>query len=75
MQMKVFNVIFEQDEDGYFVASVPSIPGCYTQGKTLAEAKKRISEVIKLCLDENPEYARIPNPGFIGIDRVTIDHA
>jgi len=45
-----FNVIFEVDEDGYYVASVPAIPGCYTQGKTLEEAKKRVKEVIKLCL-------------------------
>ncbi len=44
-----FNVIFEVDEDGYYVASVPSIPGCYTQGKTLEEVKKRVKEVIKLC--------------------------
>lgn len=42
--------------DGYIVASVPSIPGCYTQGKTLEEAKKRIKEVIRLCLDESPDY-------------------
>lgn len=58
MRVLNFNVIFESDEDGYMVASVPSIPGCYTQGKTFEEAKKRIQEVIKLCLDEEPEYSK-----------------
>lgn len=47
-----FRVIVEQDEDGVFVASVPAIPGCYTQGKTYEEAMKRVKEVIELCLEE-----------------------
>ena len=66
MRVLNFNVIFESDEDGYIVASVPSIPGCYTQGKTLEKAKKRIQEVIKLCLDEEPEYSKIPS-SFISV--------
>ena len=44
-----FNVIYEIDEDGNFIASVPSIPGCYTQGKTFKEAKQRIAEAIDVC--------------------------
>ena len=35
-----FKVIIEQGEDGLFVASVPSLPGCHTQAKTLKELKK-----------------------------------
>jgi predicted RNase H-like HicB family nuclease len=70
-----FNVVFESDEDGYVVASVPSIPGCYTQGKTLEEAKSRIKQVIKLCLDEEPEYARPLPSNFIGIDTVSVNYA
>ena len=38
------NVVIEQDETGYFVAEVPSLPGCVSQGKTLAEAKTNIQE-------------------------------
>ena len=72
MKVHQVNVLFERDEDGYYVASVPSIPGCYTQGKTLEEAKKRIEEVIKLCLSESSEYSRSLQSGFIGIDIVTI---
>ncbi|MDO8639098.1 MAG: type II toxin-antitoxin system HicB family antitoxin [Candidatus Daviesbacteria bacterium] len=54
-----FKVIIEQDEDGIFVASVPSLPGCHTQGKTYEEVLKNSKEVIELCLEEakeNPAY-------------------
>jgi len=46
-----FRVIIEQDEDGFFVASVPALPGCCTQAKTLDELNKRIREAILLCLE------------------------
>ena len=46
-----FRVIVEQDEDGVFVASVPAIPGCHTQGETYEEIVKNIKEAIELCLD------------------------
>jgi len=42
--------IVEKDEDGYFVVSVPTLPGCHTQGKTLETATKRIKEAIELSL-------------------------
>ncbi len=39
-------VVFEKDETGYYVAEVPALPGCLSQGKTLAEAKANIREAI-----------------------------
>jgi len=39
-------VIIEQDETGYYVAEVPALPGCFSQGKTLAETKANIKEAI-----------------------------
>ena len=33
-----YRVLIEQDEDGVFVAEVPSLPGCISQGQTRAEA-------------------------------------
>ena len=51
-KVKNFKVIIEQDEDGIFVADVPAIPGCYTQGKTYEEAVGAVKEVIELCLEE-----------------------
>lgn len=48
---KQFKVVIEKDEDGYFVASVPALPGCHTQGKTYEGVIKRIREAILLCLE------------------------
>ncbi len=39
-------VIIEKDESGYFVAEVPALPGCVSQGKNLAEAKENIKDAI-----------------------------
>ena len=46
-----FSVVIEKDEDGYFVASVPALPGCHTQAKSLDVLMKRIREAIELCLE------------------------
>jgi len=46
-----FKVLIEQDENGVFVASVPAIPGCHTEGNTYEEAMKGINEAIQLCLE------------------------
>ena len=52
MQKKVrnFTVLIEQDEDGIYVAKVPDISGCYTQGKTVHQVMERIKEAIQVCL-------------------------
>jgi predicted RNase H-like HicB family nuclease len=48
----IFTVLIEQDEDGYYVATVPALKSCYTQAKTREELSPRIREVIELCLEE-----------------------
>lgn len=45
-------VLIEQDEDGFYVATVPALKSCYTQAKTLEELYPRIREVVALCLEE-----------------------
>lgn len=46
-----FGVIIERDEDGYLVASVPGLPGCHTQARTLDELADRIREAVELYLE------------------------
>lgn len=46
-----FSVVIEKDEDGYYVASVPELPGCHTQAKTLDELMKRVKEAVELYLE------------------------
>jgi predicted RNase H-like HicB family nuclease len=65
-----FDVVIERDEEGYYVASVPSIPGCHTQARSLDEVTQRIREAIELCLEVEgaPEHSL----EFVGIQRVTV---
>lgn len=46
-----FKVIVEKGEDGYYVVTVPSLPGCISQGKTEEEALENIKEAIELYLE------------------------
>jgi predicted RNase H-like HicB family nuclease len=63
---KTYTVLIEQDEDGIYVAKVPDITGCHTQGKTVSEVMERIKEAIQACSkDENVEPLK-----FIGIQQV-----
>jgi predicted RNase H-like HicB family nuclease len=40
------HVLIEQDEAGYYVAEVPALPGCLSQGKTHEEALANVKEAI-----------------------------
>jgi predicted RNase H-like HicB family nuclease len=63
-----FSVVIEKDEDGYLVASVPTLRGCHTQAKSLDVLMKRAKEAIELCIDvEDPAATE-----FIGVQRVAI---
>ena len=46
-----FRVLIDQDEDGMFIAEVPSLPGCVTQGQTRQEALVNAREAITLYLE------------------------
>ena len=65
-----FDVVIERDSEGYYVASVPQLPACHTQAKSLDEAMDRIREAIELCL----EVEGFPQQSleFIGIQRITV---
>jgi predicted RNase H-like HicB family nuclease len=45
------HAIIEQDETGYYVAEVPALPGCLSQGKTHEEAVANIKEAIEGWLE------------------------
>ncbi|MGB9929418.1 MAG: type II toxin-antitoxin system HicB family antitoxin [Methanosarcina sp.] len=56
--MREFTVIIEQDEDGTYIASVPELPGCHTQGDTLEELNENIKEAIELHLEVEAEKGK-----------------
>ncbi len=67
---RTFQVLFEEDEDGWFVASVPALPGCHTQGKTLEEARVNVREAIQAYLSVSPKMPRhVP---YVGVDSVSV---
>jgi len=70
-QIMDFTVLIEQDEEGIYVARVPEIDGCYTQGKSLQEVLERIKEAIEVCLEGDEEEV-VPLK-FIGIQRVQVE--
>ena len=49
--LRQFDVVMERDEEGYYVASVPQLPGCHTQARSLDELTERIREAVELCLE------------------------
>ena len=59
-----FTVFIEQDEDGIYVAKVPDIPSCYTQGKTIQQVKERIKEAIQVCIKTDNKKT-IPTKSFV----------
>jgi len=46
-----FTVLIEKDEDGGYIATVPELKGCHTQGDTIAEIMTNVDEAIRLCLE------------------------
>jgi predicted RNase H-like HicB family nuclease len=70
-EFREFNVIVERDEDGFYVATVPSLPGCHTQAKSLDALMERVREAIELHLESYPDSgaARL---ALVGIQRVTV---
>lgn len=50
--MNSYTVAYERDEDGWWVAYVPAIPGCHTQGRTIDQARRRIREALGLWVDD-----------------------
>ncbi len=65
-----YNVVIERDGEGYYVASVPSLPGCHTQAKSLDALMERIREAIELCLEV--EQAKDEGLDFVGVQKVSI---
>ena len=65
-----FNVIIERDAEGYYVGSVPSLPGCHTQARSLDELIVRVREAIELCLEVRGD--ELASLDFVGVQKITV---
>ncbi|HEX7186496.1 MAG TPA: type II toxin-antitoxin system HicB family antitoxin [Thermoanaerobaculia bacterium] len=59
-----YRAYIEQDEDGVFVARVPSLPGCISQGQTRDEAQENIEEAIAAYLESLRKHGEAPGTDF-----------
>lgn len=50
--VKRYRVVLQRDESGAWIATVPSVPGCHTHGRSLVEAKRRVREALSLWVDD-----------------------
>jgi predicted RNase H-like HicB family nuclease len=68
--MRELNVVVERDKDGFYVGSIPSLPGCHSQAKSLDELMERIREAAELCLEvEGADHTELE---FVGLQRLTL---
>ena len=68
-------VLIEQDEDRKYIASCPSLEGCYIQGDTFEEAIENIKDVIEMCIRELKEAKKpfdLRYPEVIGVKHLDI---
>lgn len=66
-----YDVFIERDVEGYYVATVPSLPGCHTQARSLDELQDRVREAIGLCLEARGEDPDGDVLEYVGVQRVT----
>jgi predicted RNase H-like HicB family nuclease len=69
-KIREFSVLIERDSEGYYVASVPVLPGCHTQARSLDKLIERIHEAIDLCLEV--ERTPLEPLEFVGVQKVTV---
>jgi predicted RNase H-like HicB family nuclease len=65
--MATYRVVIERDEDGSWLAHVPSVPGCHTYGRSIRQALARTREALALWVDgadtaDLDEDIRVPTP-------------
>lgn len=60
MQVTV-NLVYDPEYKGY-VADVPELPGCMSQGKTVESALRNVREAVELYLEEEPDQLKSAKP-------------
>jgi predicted RNase H-like HicB family nuclease len=68
-----YSVFYEQAPEGGYVAFVPALPGCHTQGETLEETEGNVREAIALYVESLAAHGEaIPEEGPSFQGRVTV---
>jgi predicted RNase H-like HicB family nuclease len=73
LMMREYDVVIEQDTEGYYVAWVPGIVGCHTQARSLDDLMERVKEAIEVSLESEDAARSGPTLRFVGVQRLSID--
>ena len=68
-----YSVFYEQAVEGGYVAFVPALPGCHTQGETFEETERNVKEAVAVYLESLTAHGDpipVEGPSFHG--RVTV---
>ncbi len=66
-------IIFKDIDIGGYVACVPELPGCFSQGESLEECVNNIKEAIELYLETlGEEEKEEDNLEFVGIQKIDV---
>lgn len=49
------NILYEDAEDGWIVASIPEVPGVFSQGRTRDEARANVFDALQLMTSPEPD--------------------
>ena len=66
-----YTVIIEKDEDGYYVGSIPALPGCHTQAKSVDQLMERMEDAVSLWLEVEKPSDHSPLE-LVGIQRLAV---
>ena len=70
---KTYTITVEKGLDGYYIAEVPELPGCYSQAKTTRQLMNNIKEAIELYIESVKELKNKPRKSFIGFREVIVN--
>ena len=68
-----YQVLFQEVENGWIMATVPDLPGAVSQGKDMTEARAMIKEAIELILESYRANARKDAPGNAIWESLSVD--
>ncbi len=71
--MHKMTAYIERDpETGFFIGTVPGIPGAHTQAESLDELRVNLQEVIELCMEEMNSQELKEIPDFVGVQQIEV---
>ena len=53
MSVNTYQVAYERDDSGWWVASIREVRGCHSQGRTIDEARLRVREALGLFIEDD----------------------